>query len=29
MSRKGRTAQHQALYDRFIEKLILAREKQG
>jgi len=29
VSRKGRTAQHQALYDRFIEKLILAREEAG
>jgi transcriptional regulator with XRE-family HTH domain len=29
VSRKGRTAQHQALYDRFIEKLISAREEAG
>jgi len=29
VSRKGRTAQHQALYDRFIEKLISAREQAG
>ena len=29
VSRKGRTAQHQALYDRFIEKLIEAREEAG
>jgi transcriptional regulator with XRE-family HTH domain len=27
VSRKGRTAHHQALYDRFLEKLIAAREK--
>jgi transcriptional regulator with XRE-family HTH domain len=27
VSRKGRTAHHQALYDRFLEKLIVAREK--
>lgn len=29
VSRKGRTARHQALYDRFIEKLISAREEAG
>jgi transcriptional regulator with XRE-family HTH domain len=29
VSRKGRTAQHQASYDRFIEKLISAREEAG
>ena len=29
VSRKGRTAQHQALYDKFIEKLISAREEAG
>jgi transcriptional regulator with XRE-family HTH domain len=29
MSRKGRTAQHQALYDRFLKKLISAREEIG
>lgn len=29
VSRKGRTAHHQALYDRFLEKLILAREEAG
>ena len=29
MSRKGRTAQHQALYDRFLQKLISAREEIG
>lgn len=29
VSRKGRAAQHQALYDRFIEKLIAAREEAG
>lgn len=29
MSRKGRTTQHQALYDRFLEKLISAREEAG
>jgi transcriptional regulator with XRE-family HTH domain len=27
VSRKGRTAHHQALYDRFLEKLIAARGK--
>ncbi|MEO6815104.1 MAG: helix-turn-helix transcriptional regulator [Edaphobacter sp.] len=29
VSRKGRTTHHQALYDRFIEKLISAREETG
>ena len=29
ISRKGRTTPHQALYNRFIEKLISAREKAG
>ncbi|HEV2709211.1 MAG TPA: helix-turn-helix transcriptional regulator [Edaphobacter sp.] len=29
VSRKGRTTHHQALYDRFIEKLISAREEVG
>jgi transcriptional regulator with XRE-family HTH domain len=29
VSRKGRTTHHQALYDRFLEKLISAREKAG
>jgi hypothetical protein len=29
ISRKGRTTPHQALYDRFLEKLILAREGAG
>jgi transcriptional regulator with XRE-family HTH domain len=29
VSRKGRTTHHQALYDRFIEKLISAREEAG
>jgi transcriptional regulator with XRE-family HTH domain len=28
-SRKGRTTPHQALYDRFLEKLISAREEAG
>jgi transcriptional regulator with XRE-family HTH domain len=29
VSRKGRTTHHQALYDRFIEKLTSAREEAG
>mgnify|MGYP001555916878 CR=1 FL=1 len=29
ISRKGRTTPHQALYDRFLEKLISAREEAG
>lgn len=29
ISRKGRTTPHQALYDRFLQKLILAREEVG
>jgi transcriptional regulator with XRE-family HTH domain len=29
ISRKGRTTAHQALYDRFVEKLISAREEAG
>jgi transcriptional regulator with XRE-family HTH domain len=29
MSRKGRTTPHQAVYDRFLEKLISAREDMG
>ena len=29
ISRKGRTTSHQALYDRFLEKLISAREETG
>jgi len=29
MSRKGRTTQHQALYDSFLSKLIAAREEAG
>jgi transcriptional regulator with XRE-family HTH domain len=29
ISRKGRTSPHQALYDKFLEKLISAREEAG
>lgn len=29
ISRKGRTTPHQALYDRFLQKLIAAREEAG